>query len=145
MADNIPKRRRGSRDPIQRAGWVSTWQEQSSGGEGADVTLTKAAESGKTHFVTYITASTDHEQSEIGTTIPGAAIQIQLKDHTTVVWEAWFNDIGGNNPAHFSFPAPIQLTEGNAIHVFCDMTDSVVDASRVSVSFGGFTDDGRVD
>ena len=25
MADNIPKQRHGSRDPIQRAGWVTTW------------------------------------------------------------------------------------------------------------------------
>ena len=126
-----------------RAGWISTWQEQSSGSEGADVTVTKAAESDKTHFVTYITASTDYLQPEIGTTAPGGAIQIQLKDDTTVVWEAWFNDIRGNNPAHFAFPAPIQLTEGNAISVYCDMTYGTTDDARVSVSFGGFTDDNR--
>ena len=142
MPDNIPKQRHGSRDPIQRAGWVTTWLVKDvSGSDDEEVSAEKAAESGKTHFVTFITASTDNRESDLGTTA-GGAVHIQLKDDSAVVWEAWVSDINGNNPAHFAFPAPIQLTEGNEVSVVSVMAG---DTDRVSVTFGGFTDNGRVD
>ena len=142
MPDNIPKQRHGSRDPIQRAGWVTTWLVKDvSSGDDDEVAAVKAASAGNTHFVTFITASTDNRESDLGTTA-GGAVHIQLKDDSTVVWEAWVSDINGNNPAHFAFPAPIQLTEGNAISVVSVMAGAT---DRVSVTFGGFTDNGRVD
>ena len=136
MPDNI------SPYSTDRAGWVTTWLVKDiSSADDDEVGGTKAAEAGKTHFVTFITASTDRKEPDIGTT-EGGAIKIRLLDGATVIWEAWVSDLTGNNPAHFSFPAPIQLTEGYAATVQSAMVGAT---DQVSVTFGGFTDDQRVD
>ncbi len=123
-----------------KAGWITTWLVKDvSSADDDEVAATKAAESGKTHFVTFITASCDRREPDIGST-EGGAIKIQLKDGTDIVWEAWVSDINGNNPAHFAFPAPIQLSRGTAAVVQSAMVGAT---DQVSVSFGGFTDDNR--
>ena len=81
-----------------KAGWITTWLVKDvSSADDDEVAATKAAESGKTHFVTFITASCDRREPDIGST-EGGAIKIQLKDGTDIVWEAWVSDINGNTP-----------------------------------------------
>ena len=123
-----------------RAGWITTWLVKDvSSADDDEVAATKAAEAGNTHFVTFITASTDRKEPAIGST-EGGAIKIQLKDGSDIVWEAWVSDRTGNTPAHFAFPAPIQITEGNAVVVQSAMVGAT---DQVSVTFGGFTDNNR--
>ena len=153
MPDNIPKQRHGSRDPIQRAGWVTTWTvKDSSSGDNDEVEAIKAAESGKTHFITFITVSTDSIDvsaasydplgavSTATATVAAGAIRVYLTGGSTVIWESWPSDITGNNPAHFEFSAPIQISEGDLAKVTSVMPGS---QDRVTVTFGGFTDDNR--
>ena len=123
-----------------RAGWIATWLVKNvSSGDDDECQAVKEAEAGTTHFVTFITASTDFRESEINTE-DGGAVKVQLKDDSTVVWEAW---ITGDQLGHFVFPAPIQMGEGNEISVVTDMTLVKGDDSQASVTFGGFSDDNR--
>ena len=142
MPDNIPAVDPYSKEAYVRPGYITTWLVKDlSSADDDEVAATKAAEAGKTHFVTFITASTDRKEPAIGST-EGGAIKIQLVDGAAVVWEAWVSDLTGNNPAHFAFPAPIQITEGNAVIVQSAMVGAT---DQVSVTFGGFTDDNRSD
>ena len=123
-----------------RSGWITTWQVKNvSSADDDECQAVKAAETGKTHFVTFITASTDFKHSDIDTEA-GGAIKVQLKDDSTVVWEAW---ITVDQAGHFAFPAPIQMGEGKEISVVTDMSSVKGNDSQASVTFGGFTDDNR--
>ena len=144
-----------------RAGWITTWTvKDSSSGDNDEVEAIKAAESGNTHFITFITVSTDSDDvtetnvaasydplgavSTAGTTTrattAAGAIRVYLTGGTTVIWEAWPSDLTGNNPAHFEFSSPIQISEGDLAKVTSVMPGS---ADRVTVTFGGFTDNNR--
>lgn len=71
-------------------------------------TATKPAETGVTHYITDISASSDK-----------AGAVIQVKDGTTVIWKAV---IGANSSYEHSFAVPLAGTKGNSVSITIDGT-----------------------
>ena len=55
-----------------QGGFVTTWTEVATGGAGADPECTRAAETGKSHFITFIVCNTDN-------TDPGHTVKVYLR------------------------------------------------------------------
>lgn len=90
-------------------------------GTDSGATATAAAETGKTHWITGLTAYSDDDSV------------VSLKDKTTVVWEGAITT-ANSDTLHVKFPTPIRITTGNK-------ADAIVASSTTdcSVTLFGYT------
>ena len=121
-------------------GFITEWTvTDTSTIDGDAVTCTKAGETGKTHFVTFITCSTNNTEAD-GTLvgklwdgeIPGSG-SVGLK------LEVWPVEQDGT-PSIFNFSSPIQMTEGNEINFHGEISSG----DQCTFTVGGFTSEYRV-
>ena len=128
----------------RQSGFVTTWTvtatSVNSADETNDVLCTKAAEPGRSHFVTFIACSTDNTDAT-------GDIKAKLWDGVVpesgtvgLSLEAWPIEQDGT-PSILNFSAPIQLTAANAVN----LEGEVSDGDKASFTIGGFTSDVRVD
>ena len=122
--------------------YVTTWTvTDTSTGDDDDVTCTKAAEAGKTHFITSLCVSSDTTAYTAGgavkATLSGSSSGTKL-----IFWQAGSGFGSTKSPGSLDFSSPIQLSE-NEDAVFAS---TVVDANNDQVTFtmGGFTSPTRV-
>lgn len=81
------------------AQYLDSWKAADSK-DNAEATASKAAETGKTHYVTHVSASFS----------AAAAKLLQIKDDTTVIYEHYIVD-----SAAVIFPTPLKITAGKAV------------------------------
>ena len=121
----------------RQSGFVTTWTvTATSGSDGDDILCTKAAEAGRTHFVTFIACSTNNTDAD-------GEIKAKLWDGAvdgTLRLEAWPMEQDGT-PSILNFSSPIQMTEGTILN----LEGEVSAGDKASFTIGGFTSDVRVD
>ena len=124
--------------------FITTWTvTDTSEADDDDVTCTKAAEAGKTHFITFVSLSSDTTSYTAGgsvkATLSGSSSGTKLH-----FWNNGTGIFGGNgSPAILQFSAPIQLSENeNAV-----FASTLVDANNDQCTFtmGGFTNETRIE
>tara|TARA_R100001244_G_scaffold27145_2_gene26971 strand:- start:78 stop:488 length:411 start_codon:yes stop_codon:yes gene_type:complete len=122
-------------------GFITEWTvTATSAGDGLDVTCTKDGETDKTHFVTFLTCSTNNTEAD-GTlvgklwdgVIPGSG-SVGLK------LEVWPVEQDGT-PSIFNFSSPIQMTEGYAVN----FKGEISAGDQCTFTVGGFTSNVRID
>ena len=119
---------------------VTTWTVvDTSSGDNDEVTCTKTAEAGKTHFVTFICTSTDETSAVAGGNIKGT-----LKGSTSgsklIIWP--MESDGNGAPAYLNFSAPIQFSENE--NVVFESAMAATD-NQVTFTVGGFTNETRIE
>ena len=121
-----------------QAGFVTTWTVTESEAAGVPVVCTKAGETDKTHFITFIVCNTDNTDPDDDT-----KLVVTLWDGAvdgTAALEVWPVEQDGT-PSIMNFSSPIQLTAGNAVNL-----KGIPDSDdKCSLTIGGFTSDVRVD
>ena len=122
---------------------VTTWTvTDTSTGDDDDVTCTKAAEAGKTHFITCLCVSSDTSSSTAGgavkATLSGSSSGTKL-----IFWQAGAGFASTKSPGSLDLSAPIQLSE-NEDAVFAS---TLVDANNDQCTFTmcGFTNETRIE
>lgn len=86
---------------------VPQWTVTGESTANAAKTITKAADTALTHYVTAVSVCTKGAA-------PGADITIYLKDNTTIVWSGTIPNTSLDNYT-IQFPHPIAMTKGNKI------------------------------
>ena len=119
---------------------ITTWTvTDTSSGDNDEVTCTKTAESGKTHFVTFVCTSTDNtsagEAGDIKATLSGSSSGSKL-----LFWP--MESDGNGAPAFLNFSAPIQFSENENVVFSSTMTGT---GDQVTFTVGGFTSSTRVE
>ena len=116
----------GAVDPLPQA---TEWLETNySSGDNVDVSIVHAAETGKTHYLTFVHVGTDNSSSSGGVTFT-------IKDGGgSPIMEFWPMTYHNGGVHNFTFP--IKFTEGNAITVATTMAGT---DDKVVVTFGGYT------
>ena len=115
-------------------GIVTEWTVvDTSSGDDDEVTCTKAAESGKAHFITFVSAGSCNTSH-----VAGGAIKAKLYAGAgeTLLLELWVGDCLDSGINTVSFPAPIRIAENKAA-VFA-ITMSGTD-DQATFTMGGFT------
>lgn len=122
--------------PVYATTWTAV---DTSSGDNDEVTCTKAAEAGKTHFITFLTTSTDN-----GTPSGGGAIKATLSGSSSgTALLFWPHESDGNGaPCHIDLKSPIQMAENETVTFASDMygTDD-----QVTYTMGGFTNETRIE
>ena len=121
--------------PVYATTWTVT---DTSTGDNDTVTCTKSAEAGKTHFITFLTTSTDHPVAATGggikATLSGASSGDKL--------HYWPQESDGRGaPSHIDLQSPIQMGENEDVTF---SSGSLVSGSQVTFTMGGFTSPTRV-
>jgi hypothetical protein len=148
----------------KQAGFVTTWTEVATGTDNIEVTCTRAGESGRQHFITFLAVSTDAKlQNE------GRGVEARLKSAGVTKFEMWprselqstsFPEIvfGGiipmklapplfveydsdSGPWFAEFEAPIQMGENEAATFVSEMSGT---KDKVTFTMGGFTSSNSV-
>ena len=120
---------------------ITTWTVvDTSTGDDDEVTCTKAAEAGKTHYVTFVCASTDSTAAGTGGVIK-ADLDGSVSGNKLHFWPA--ESDGSGSPAYLSFSAPIRFNENEAVEFKSTMDVNTDD--RVTFTVGGFTSNRRVE
>jgi len=150
----------------RQSAFVTTWTVVDTSSEDNDqVVCTKAAEDGRSHFITFLSASTDARL-----TTQGRGVNAELKSGSVTKYLIWPRSelqittyttlaVDGimpttapksktiimdedSGPWFINFEAPIQMGVNEAA-TFVSSMDGVTD--QVTFTMGGFTDDSRVD
>ena len=121
-----------------QGGFVTTWTEVATGGAGADPECTRAAETGKSHFITFIVCNTDN--TDPGHTVKGYLRSVE-KTSGPLFLEVWPIEQDGT-PSIINFSSPIQMPEGTVVSLEGITSDG---SDSCSLTMGGFTSDTRVD
>ena len=120
---------------------ITTWTvTDTSTGDDDEVTCTKAAEAGKTHYVTFVCASTDSTGALSGGVIK-ADLNGSVSGNKLHFWPAESN--GSAAPAYLSFSAPIRFNENEDV-VFAS-TMNVATDDQVTFTVGGFSNETRIE
>ena len=120
---------------------VTTWTVvDTSTGDDDEVTCTKAAEAGKTHYVTFLCASTDSTAAAEGGTIK-ADLDGSVSGNKLHFWPQ--ESDGSAAPAYLSFSEPIRFNENEAVEFKSTM--DVNDDDRVTFTVGGFSNETRIE
>ena len=119
---------------------VTTWTvTDTSSGDNDEVTCTKTAEAGKTHFVTFLCTSTDNTSAGAGGDIK-ATLSGSSSGDKLLFWP--MESDGNGAPAFLNFTSPIQFSENENAVFASTMTGS---ADQVTFTMGGFTNDTRIE
>lgn len=120
---------------------ITTWTvTDTSTGDDDEVTCTKAAEAGKTHYVTFVCASTDSTGALSGGVIK-ADLNGSVSGNKLHFWPA--ESDGSAAPAYLSFSAPIRFNENEDV-VFAS-TMNVATDDQVTFTVGGFSNETRIE
>ena len=120
-------------------GFVTEWTVTDTSDDNDDeVTCTKTAEAGKTHFVTFVCTSTDDTSTAAGGSIR-ATLSGSSSGTKLIMWPSEAD--GGGAPAYLNFAAPIQFSENENVVFSSDMDGST---DQVTFTVGGFTSSVRV-
>ena len=146
-------------------GFITEWTvAETSSGDDVEITCTKAAEANKTHFITFLSVSTDARLTGLG-----GGVNAELKSASTTKYLIWPRalleaasylgimadgtmPIGtpaaktlsmdeDSGPWFHEFEAPIQMGENEAV-TFTSSMDGATD--KVSFTMGGFTSSVRI-
>jgi len=114
-------------------GMITEWVVlDASGSDDDDVTVTKAAEAGKSHFITFVATSNDNTGS-----VAGGAVKMTVKDGSgKTYYSGWPSDVD-NSPCHINFPYPLKIDDGDSVIIAATMPGSSDD--QCEVVMGGFT------
>ena len=121
--------------PVCITTWTAT---DTSSGDDDEVTCTKAAEAGKTHFITFLTTSTDSDRADASGTIK--ATLSGSSSGTKIIFWPMESDTEGS-PCHVDFQSPIQMAENETV-TFSSTMDVNTD-DQVTFTMGGFTNETR--
>ena len=122
----------------RQSGFVTTWTvTATSESDGDDIVCTKAAEPGRSHFVTFIACSTNNTDA---TGDIKAKLWDGAKDTGTLRLEAWPIEQDGT-PSILNFSSPIQMTAGTILN----LEGEVSAGDKASFTIGGFTSNVRID
>lgn len=119
---------------------VTTWTVvDTSSGDDDEVTCTKAAEADRSHFITFLIATSDNVSN-----VAGGAVKARLYagGGGTLLLEAWIGQEDASGPTVINFAAPIQITE-NTDAIFTSAMSA--DDDQVTFTMGGFTNDTRIE
>ena len=146
-------------------GFITEWTvAETSSGDDIEITCTKAAEAGKTHFITFLAVSTDARLTGLG-----GGVNAELKSASTTKYLIWPRALleaasylgimadgtlpvttpaaktlsmdEDSGPWFHEFDAPIQMGENEAV-TFTSSMD--IDTDQVSFTMGGFTSSVRI-
>ena len=121
----------------RQSGFVTTWTvTATSESDGDDIVCTKAAEPGRSHFVTFIACSTNNTDAtgDIKAKLWNGAVD------GTLSLEAWPIEQDGT-PSILNFSSPIQMTAGTILN----LEGEVSAGDKASFTVGGFTSNVRID
>lgn len=107
--------------PYVDGGRRDAWQETDSQ-DNAAATATHAAETGKRHVITAVSASFSASSTKL----------LQIKDDTTVIWEAYVE-----NHEHLTFPTGLLATAGNAVSAVLAASGGAGTIGKVNIA--GYT------
>ena len=120
--------------------YATTWTViDTSTGNDDEVTCTKAAEAGKTHFITFLTASTDSTTQAAGGVVK-ATLSGSSSGTTLIFWPQ--ESDGPAAPAHMDFNSPIQMAENETVTFSSDMANN---DDQVTYTMGGFSNETRIE
>ena len=115
-------------------GIVTEWTVlDTSSGDDDEVTCTKAAESGKAHFITFLHAACDNTSN-----VAGGAVKARLYAGPggTLMLEDWVGQDDAGPNTTLTFPFPIKIKEGVAAIWSSTMAGT---DDQVTFTIGGFT------
>ena len=125
----------------RQSGFVTTWTvTATSESDGDDIVCTKAAEPGRSHFVTFIACSTNNTDAtgDIKAKLWDGVVPESGTDGLRL--EAWPIEQDGT-PSILNFSSPIQMTAGTILN----LEGEVSAGDKASFTVGGFTSNVRID
>ena len=122
---------------------VTTWTViDTSTGDDDPVACTKAAEAGKTHFITFLTTSTDCTSALQGGTIHATLSGSSSGDKL----HYWPSESDGNGaPCHLDLKSPIQMAENETVTFSGTHPQAAYRADQLTFTMGGFTNETRIE